>query len=158
MSADVTRIDVLKMLLYAPTPSAPRPGSRGIIGRTRLQKEVFLAQKALRDKQVKRKYGFMPYHYGPFSRQLYFDVNLLRSRGLVEEKTSLGGGGFSREYRLTGEGIRQVESMIQNAKLGKIFDVVREVKCKYNEMPLADLVEFTHKEFPEYVGKRTYDH
>lgn len=154
----MTRIDVLKMLLYAPSPSAPRPGSRGIIGKTRLQKEVFLVQKALRDKQVKRKYGFMPYHYGPFSRQLYFDVNLLRSQGLIEEKTSLDGSGFSREYKLTAEGIRQVKSMIQDAQLEKIYDIVREVKRKYNEMPLADLVEFTHKEFPEYVGKRTYNY
>jgi uncharacterized protein YwgA len=158
LSIEATRIDVLKMLLYAPSPSAPKPGSRGIIGKTRLQKEVFLAQKSLQDNHIKRKYGFMPYRYGPFSRQLYFDINLLQSQGLVEEKTDLGESGFTREYRLTAAGIREVESMIQNVEFKKIYDIVREIKRKYNETPLVDLVEFTHREFPEFLAEAAYNY
>jgi len=125
------------------------------MGRTRLQKEVFLAQKALKDKKIPRKYGFMPYHYGPFSRQLYFDINLLRAQGLVEEKTHSHPSGVFREFKLTSQGARDVESMIHGAQFKKIYETVRAVKRKYDDMPLVDLVELTHREFPEYVGEIT---
>jgi uncharacterized protein YwgA len=150
----VTRIDVLKMLLYAPSSTSSQARSNGIAGKTRLQKEVFLVQKALarEDKRIPRMYNFMPYHYGPFSRQLYFDINLLRSQGLVEEKIRSHWNGVFRGYRLTGKGIRQVEVMVQDPQYKRIFDLVRDVKQKHDSMPLMDLVELTHREYPEYVG------
>jgi len=152
LSSDVTRTDILKMLLYA--PGASRIPGRPVRGKTRLQKEVFLAQKAVKDRRIKRKYSFMPYHYGPFSRQLYFDVNWLQRKGLVEERTHLADRtGVYREFKLTPNGIREVESLIQKPEFKEVYDIVREVRRKYDEMPLEDLVEFTHREFPAYVGK-----
>ena len=152
LSSDVTRTDILKILLYA--PGASGISGRPVRGKTRLQKEVFLAQKALKDRGIKRKYSFMPYHYGPFSRQLYFDINWLRSKGLVKERTYLADRtGLYREFKLTPEGTREVESLIQKPEFKEVYEIVREVRRKYDEMPLEDLVEFTHREFPAYVGK-----
>jgi uncharacterized protein YwgA len=153
----VTRIDVLKMLLYAPSSASSRAGSNGIAGKTRLQKEVFLAQKSLEDKRIPRMYSFMPYHYGPFSRQLYFDVNLLRSQGLVDERIHSRPTGIFREFKLTAKAIREVEVMIQDPEYKRVFDIVRNVKQKYDEMPLVGLVELTHREYPEYMGKNAHD-
>jgi len=150
LGTEVTRIDILKMLLYAPGPSGT-PNSP-IIGKTRLQKEVFLAQKELRDRGIKRKYGFMPYHYGPFSRQLYFDINLLKSKGLVEEQTyETAQAGIYRKFKLTSKGVHDIEGLIQNEDLKDIYEAVKKVKHTYDGMALRDLVQFTHQKFPEYA-------
>jgi uncharacterized protein YwgA len=151
---DITRTDVLKMLLYAPGSS--RTPNRFIRGRTRLQKEVFLAQKALGDRGIRRKYGFMPYHYGPFSRQLYFDVNLLKKQGLVNETVRLEEEkGVYREFSLTNQGIDEVRNLLQIPKFLEIYKIVAKIKKDYDGMQLRDLVDLTHREYPEYVGKDT---
>ena len=149
----ITRIDILKMLLYA-------PDSFGVLnspvrGKTRLQKEVFLAQKALRDRKIKRLYGFMPYHYGPFSRQLYRDIEWLKQKGLVAVKShSTDGEGVYREFHLTSEGKREVERVLQDEEMRDVYEIVKRVKEQYDNMPLVRLVEYTHRAFPEY--KRNY--
>ena len=152
MQTEITRMDVLKMLLYAPNPS--KPLNHSINGKTRLQKEVFLAQKALSDKGIKRKYGFMPYHYGPFSRQLYFDINLLKKQGTVDEVTQLQDeSGLHREFRLTNRGIAEVTALLRDKKLLEIYMIVESVKREYDNMQLRDLVDLTHEKYPEYVGR-----
>lgn len=152
MDIDITRIDMLKMLLYA--PSSSKPPNHPISGKTRLQKEVFLAQKALSDKGLRRKYGFMPYHYGPFSRQLYFDINLLKKQGIVEEIIRLlDKTGLHREFRLTEQGVAEVKKLLCDKQFLEIYTIVEKVKKQYDDMQLRDLVDLTHKKFPEYVGK-----
>lgn len=153
MSIDVTRMDILKMLLYAPDSSGTL--NSPIKGKTRLQKEVFLAQKALEDMGIKRKYGFMPYFLGPFSRQLYFDMKWLEKKELVKESTYfMDEKGVYREFRLTDKGTREVECLIRNQEIKKIYDIVSQIKRKYSNMQLRDLVEFTHQEFPGYMHSR----
>ncbi len=148
---DLTRTDVLKMLLYAPDSSGVL--NSPIRGKTRLQKEMFLAQKALKDEGIKMKYSFRPYHYGPFSRQLYYDMALIEKEGNVTEDTYFEDQqGVYREFKLTPKGVLEVERLIQNSKFNRIYKIVREIKRKYHDMRLKELVEFTHREFPGYVG------
>jgi len=151
----ITRIDILKMLLYAPNSFGAL--NSPIRGKVRLQKEIFLAQKALRDRKIKRLYGFMPYHYGPFSRQLYRDVDWLEQKGLVEVKSyPIDDQGVYREFKLTSEGKREVECLLQDREMRDVYDIVKRVKEQYDNMPLVRLVEFTHRAFPEYKGKYEY--
>jgi uncharacterized protein YwgA len=152
LGIDVTRTDVLKMLLYAPDSSGMV--NSPVKGKTRLQKEVFLAQKALEDSGVKwkRRYGFRPYFLGPFSRQLYFDVKWLEKKGLVEENVYfVDEKGVYREFKLTPDGVREVERLVQGQESRKIYETVSQVKRAYGDMQLRELVEFTHREFPAYL-------
>jgi len=151
----ITRIDILKMLLYAPNSFGVF--NSPIKGKVRLQKEIFLAQKALIDKKIKRLYGFMPYHLGPFSRQIYRDIDWLEQKGLVEVKSyPIDDQGVYREFKLTSEGKREVERLLQDREMRDVYEIVKRLKEQYDNMPLVRLVEFTHRAFPEY--KRNYEH
>ena len=146
----LTRIDILLLLLHAPGPT--KKINEPIIGKTRLQKELFLAQKQLCDEKVKRPYPFMPYKIGPYSRELYNDIAWLVFRGLVEERRSpMFVNGIYHEFRLTHRGISEAENIIRERRLERIYDTIGSIKQKFNQMDLTGLVELTHRLFPEYV-------
>lgn len=151
---DLNRMDILLMLLHAPGPTGRI--NEPIRGRTRLQKELFLAQKQLSDEGVRRPYGFRPYIYGPYSRELYNDIEWLKSREIIREKRiPTSDEGIYVEFGLTPNGIKRVEAMIRNRRLERTYEVIRVIKQKHNRMDLTQLVELTHRLFPEYVGPRT---
>jgi len=138
------------MLLYA--PGQTRKKNEPVVGRTRLQKELFLAQKALIDKKIRRLYEFMPYYYGPFSRQLYVDLSWLQTEAVVEERTFIEDDkGMYREFLLTAKGVAETEALVTQDDMREIYEVVKSVKQQYNDMPLASLVDYTHKTWPDYV-------
>lgn len=142
--------DLLLLLLYA-------RGSSGQInepigGITRLQKELFLVQKRLKDEGIKYKYPFRPYRMGPFSRDLYRDVEWLKSEHIIEEKRLyLKNKGIYRIFKLTPKGRKEVSNLIKKPTTFRLLTVVEQIKRRYNSMNLLELVEFTHQVFPEYV-------
>lgn len=143
-------MDLLLLLLYA-------PGSLGQInepigGITRLQKELFLVQKMLQDEGIKYKYPFRPYRMGPFSRDLYKDIEWLKSEDVIEEKrVYFKNKGIYRIFKLTPKGRKEVSDLIKKPTTSRMLKVVEQIKRRYNSMNLLDLVEFTHQVFPEYV-------
>jgi len=70
---------------------------RGIEGRTRLQKTIFLLQKKYK---IDFGYEFVPYYFGPYSKKLQIEISALRSLGLVEVSPSIHG----EVHRLTRKG------------------------------------------------------
>lgn len=151
---EITRQDILLMLLLAENEEGKE--NKPIIGKTRLQKELFLSQKALKDFPVSRPYSFMPYHYGPYSRDIYNDIAWLGNKGWVEERSSRDSfRGIVREFLLTEEGVEETKRRIAQRSLNKQFQVIRNVKKEYDSMSITDLVEMTHKQYPEYVGPKT---
>lgn len=149
----MNRTDLLLLLLYAAGPSGKNCETIG--GKTRLQKEVFLAQKDLKDNNIKSNYYFRSYHYGPYSIELYDDVNWLASEGIIEiRKIRLEKRGIYTEYKLTRKGIEEMEQKLDDPKLKKSFDIISRIKKEYNKMSIVSLVEFTHKKYPEYDGKK----
>ena len=123
----MNRTDLLLLLLYAAGPSGKNCETIG--GKTRLQKEVFLAQKDLKDKQIKSNYYFRPYHYGPYSIELYDDVNWLASEDIIEiRKIRLEKKGIYTEYKLTNKGIKEMELKLDDPKMKKSFDIISRVK------------------------------
>lgn len=98
MKSDSIRRRTLILLLY----SAGRSGTHNepVLGITRLQKLLFLVSQ---DQKVKRiledSYEFLPYRYGPYSPQLYDDVEYLESFGIIEPEE----GGVKDKQRQRGE-------------------------------------------------------
>lgn len=149
----INRMDILLMLLLVEGPSGTI--NEPIRGKTRLQKELFLSQKKLKEKGVSKPYPFRPYHYGPYCREIYYDIELLKDEGMVEETTVFTKHvGIVREYKLTSKGIRKTNDMIEKRALGGQYDIIKEVKKKYNSMSVVELVNITHREHPEYVGHK----
>ncbi len=149
----MNRTDLLLFLLYAAGPSGKNCETIG--GKTRLQKEVFLAQKDLKDKNIKSNYFFRPYHYGPYSIELYDDVNWLASEGIIEiRKIRLEKRGIYTEYKLTSKGINEMEQKLDDPNMKISFDIISGIKKQYNKMNIVSLVEYTHNKYPEYDGSK----
>jgi uncharacterized protein YwgA len=146
--------DILLMLLYAPGPSGKV--NEPIRGKTRLQKELFLAQKQLQDEGVSRPFSFMPYDMGPYSKELYNTIDWLIHKGMIMEQQKITNYGIYREYTLTKKGVKEVEDRVRRPELNKIFNVIQIIKQKYNQMDLTQLVELTHLLYPEYVKKNSF--
>ena len=145
-------MDILLMLLLAEGKSGTI--NEPIKGKTRLQKELFLSQKKLKDSGVSELYSFRPYHYGPYSKEIYYDIKWLKKEGIVEEipiSTTLGG--TIRQFKLTAEGIRKTKEMIEKRELSYQYNLIREIKKNYNSMNVVELVNLTHRKYPEYVGR-----
>lgn len=144
--------DLLLLLLYARGSSGKINEQIG--GITRLQKELFLVQKTLQNEGIKYKYQFRPYRMGPFSRDLYRDIEWLKSENIVnEERLFLEDKGIYRIFKLTPKGLEEVSNLMKKPTTLRILKTVEQIKKRYNSMRLIDLVEFTHQAFPEYVQK-----
>ena len=81
------RTDLVLSLLYAPDASG-QFGSP-ILGVTRLVKLLFLLTiegDLLSDAEEGERFNFKPYKMGPFSAEVYDDVDFLVSLGLVESR------------------------------------------------------------------------
>ena len=63
---------------------------RELEGRKKLQKLLFLVEHWEKGRIVRSLgltgYRFKVYYYGPFSKEVYDDLDLLRKRGLIEEE------------------------------------------------------------------------
>jgi uncharacterized protein YwgA len=150
--SSITRIDMLQMLLLA--GGSEQPQNEPIVGKTRLQKELFLVHKSLRSAGFSLKsYSFKPYHYGPYCKDIYQDIDWLVNKGIVEERSVQSSySGIISMYVLTPQGVEQTQRLILDMDLEEAFNIIQEDKNKYNSMDVVDLVEFTHKVYPEYIG------
>lgn len=147
----LNRMDLLLLLLLA-------DGKKGINepieGKTRLQKQLFLSQKRLQDHKIDKPYSFRPYHYGPYCKEIYSDIDLLEKDGVVKEESKVDNyGGIVRVFSLTQQGIAEVQSMLKSTIIKEQFEIIRAVKREFNSMSVVDLVGYTHEAYKEYATK-----
>jgi len=153
----IDRTDMLLLLLYAPGPSGQI--CEPVKGKTRLQKEVFLTQKSLRDADIFTYYPFRPYTLGPYSKELYDDIEWMEYEGVLEvRKIDLGERGIYAEFGITDKGRMEIEEKIERLNLDKAFRVAEEIKSRFNTISVVDLVRLTHDLYPEYVGNSSDAH
>jgi uncharacterized protein YwgA len=136
--------------MNAPGPSGLE--NEPIRGRTRLQKELFLIQKRLMKGSLSVSFPFRPFKYGPFCKEVYDDVQYLKREGLLaEEKCYVPGKGVYVDFKLTEKGQSEATRLASTEEGEKLLKVAATVKKEFNQMGVADLVVFTHKEYPGYV-------
>jgi uncharacterized protein YwgA len=89
----LSRKELLVMLLYSPDASGSF--NRPVPGRTRLVKMMFLFKEEVYkkfkfDKVIEEKHlpRFAAWKFGPFSRDVYEDIDFLRTTGFVDVITS----------------------------------------------------------------------
>lgn len=127
-------------------------GEEPVEGRTRLQKMIFLIQKQLEESiSIGEVYEYFPYDYGPFSKELYEDLDELVKEGIIEEREETEEGEKKKYYyELTSKGRKLVDDELQNEELK---EKVEEIKSQYNEMNLPDLMDKIYSEYPDYAEK-----
>lgn len=84
MSGIDNRKDLLLLLLYMPGPSGELCAP--ITGRTRLMKLLFLMEHEIdlpRTLDIRNWYEFEPYTFGPFTHEVFEDIEFLQNVGLI---------------------------------------------------------------------------
>ena len=125
-----------------------------IRGKTKLQKLVFLLDKELNI--IKDQgYNFVPYKYGPFSKELIEDVEMLILTGLVETKEEVKE--FNGEevtiaiYKLTDRG-KNIARRIYDELTDEEKRRINKLK-EFNTGSARSLTEYVHRKYPEYVAQ-----
>ncbi|GAB6166182.1 hypothetical protein JCM19992_21820 [Thermostilla marina] len=113
---------------------------------TALMKYVFLLQMEANGRR--RFYQFVPYHYGPFAKELYSDLEQLRSQGLItidedteEEKTRIAVADVARAE----EALGQLPEDLR-ADVAAILD-------QYGELGHNRLLKTVYDRYPTYARK-----
>src|SRR2546425_1962281 len=81
------RTNLILALLYAPDGSGRE--SAPILGVTRLEKLLFLLTKEaglLTNADNEERFSFIPHKFGPFSSEVYDEVDFLEALGLVDSR------------------------------------------------------------------------
>ena len=181
----LTGKDILLLLLYAPnTDGEPC----GIMGRTRLTKMVFLFEKEVYedfkfDREIARDKlpAFYPWNYGPFSRDVYADIDFfvhiqfVRTRQCSDEQPLRE---EAEEYQLwetdlddpssTTSVTEYAQELIDLTVLGRQYVEDREVwsrlssnqqaaliefKRRFSEAPLFAILRYVYDRYPDMTSK-----
>lgn len=177
------RKDILLLMLYSPGTS--EDFNEPIVGRTRLVKMLFLFKKeALKHFRQGTKideenfYEFFPWDFGPFSVQVYDDLNFFILRDFVEssesEEESLPESAeewerwFSRtteesvpenlstygeeKLRLTGKGLAFAKELYEILSRAQ-RKLLRQFKRRTNAAPLRALLRYVYTNYDEMTAK-----
>ena len=132
-----------------------------IEGRTRLQKLVFLMQKQLEETGENplqsQNYEFIAYDYGPFSKELYEDLDATIERNMVEsEQESIGEDKDKYVYEIKTDGEQWVENQLSKEAAQRILTLAEEIKEEYGSVYLSDLIDEVYSQYPEYAENSIY--
>lgn len=158
--------DLVLLLLRAPTFGDSGRGR--VNGITRLEKLLFLASKQEElGTLVEDDYQFVAYNFGPYSRQVYEEVEILEQADLVREERAYGGEtldeleeidavgldreGIERRFVLTDDGEAVAELLAR--RFPEAAEKLARVKARYGDMPLARLVRYVYEQYPPYAEK-----
>lgn len=124
-------------------------------GRTRMQKFVFLAQQ----QKLGEIYKFIPFNYGPYSKELQNDVDDLITRRLIRQlEQDVGDGKKRYVYRITPEGEQLLASILASPEWKErtqaIFAALEDVKRQYHGATLERILHDIYTNYPEYASAK----
>lgn len=164
--------DLILALLYA--PGKGNVECEPIRGITRLEKLMFLLHEGEDLKNILREpLRFVPWDVGPYSAEIYDLLEMLIDGGLVvadEEKIvsywEVSDGRVIESdstddfmaladrpttvkvYKLTEKGKKVGRALFESLPSSKRTSLV-EIKVKFNQEPLKDLIRYVYKSFPK---------
>jgi hypothetical protein len=165
---ELDREDILLLLLSALSGCGTKHRVAGI---TRLEKMMFLLQKETAfSGKLRNKFDFEPWKFGPFSRQIYEDLDLLASLDLVEAEVQ-----ELPSYAEFTEGNNLIESEVDEPIVQKVFSLtdrgcrvaeklkaavserdwaeVTQLKKRFEKVPLTRLIQYVYQKYPETTSK-----
>lgn len=174
------RSDLLLLLLYV-RDRLGRTGS-GICGITRIQKLLFLATHELGcPVPIRNPYRFQPYRLGPFSAEVYDDIELLAQAGILSRQdvdpsgmpviqvdTAVAAGidrlnhnlaemerlnALSTLVSLTERGRRFAQALAESVSRNNpaLLATLQALKAVWVDRPLTELLGYVYRRYPEYT-------
>ena len=124
-----------------------------IKGKIRLEKMIFLLDQLIRRKHLHiadKLYDFRAYSYGPFSEDVYDDVELLKDLGLLRKE----GSEENPSYEITEKGKTLIEKMIEKGVMPEsLLGEVERIKRRWNCVDLYSLLRYIYENYKEYTQK-----
>lgn len=119
----------------------------GRLSPVQVQKLMFLFHEgARRQLDEDQFYNFSPYHYGPFSADIYYDLEALERRGLVEIVRSATG---KREgYLITPDGRAASEGIAGENR--RIHAYVGSLARWISKKSFPELLRYIYRRWPEF--------
>jgi uncharacterized protein YwgA len=119
------------------------PGHDGWIDRIRIMKGIFLLSKdAVRPPEL--NYRFVPYDYGPFTPEIYRDIDALLADGFIEPDT------YDRAYRVTDAGRVRLDHASFDTSAAARLD---ELRAEVTDLSFRELLRKVYQEHPESASR-----
>lgn len=178
------RKDLLLLLLYA--PGKTNEENEAVSGRTRLMKLMYLLDKELIELMpslktvVNQVYSFSPYHYGPFSKDVFDDIAFLENVHMVEEEDEgtpsmaeiaetrlyydellMDQMGIEDDQEIYSEPVFKLTEDRGKEFAQSLFDqlsqnekkLLKEFKARFNSLPLSTILRYVYTNYPESAVK-----
>ena len=134
--SQLTRRQEIVLAALATDPDA-------LFGPAQVQKMFFLLDEKIHEELGGKQFKFEPYHYGPFDKDVYVELEALERKGLV-----IINGESCRQYRLTPSGyLAGVEI------LGDFCERAQKYMSKLSKwilkLSFAELVGSIYKAYPD---------
>lgn len=114
--------------------------------RLRIIKTLFLLGREIKDPP--NFYNFSAYLYGPFSLDIYRDLDELLVGGYVRQEVTLPMN-WSR-YRLTTRGIEEAQKIQQEIQ-PSVIEKMEEIKRLVMGLSFLSLLKHVYSKYPEYA-------
>ncbi len=175
MADKFNRKDLLLLFLLSPGPT--KEEAEPITGRTRLMKLLYLLQQetpTVKLLELKNPYDFKPYHYGPFAKDVYDDLEFLENVGLIEvlqkgyaspveqnevdkliDDAVIGededtGILFNEEsYKLTARGLNFTKGKLAPTVPDQVLKEIQQLKSKFAKVPLSSVLRYVYVTHPD---------
>lgn len=146
---EMHRADWLLLLLAVRDAAEP-------LDPVRLQKGMFLLANETQLPQAQR-YDFFAYDYGPFSVDLYRDLDLLHRQGMIERMRAPGYTWF--RYRPTLRGLGDAERIVgqMDASQRSCAKVLQRLKHDVLRRGFRELLEYVYERYPEYAENSVFE-
>ena len=131
-------------------------------GVTKLQKLLFLVEKETEFFNTYEdvvSFNFAPYKMGPFSENVYTEVQFLREMKAIETEpmkskfgTEYDDSLSNKRFTITEKGMKiatELETILEPKYRYELSELIEE----YNSMDLRELLEYVYKEYPEFAEK-----
>lgn len=133
-----------------------------IEGVTKVQKLLFLIEQETEFFEAYRDsiaFEFAPYKMGPFSEQVYEELEFLLSLGAIKAEEMDKSGPTAHEselsekrFILTTKG-EKITAELETQLEERYRTELRELVEIYNPQSLKDLLEYVYMEYPEYAAE-----
>ena len=159
----------LILLLLAAESSKPELRFR-CDGITRLEKLLFLVEQETNvQSELDEPFTFEAYHYGPYSKDVYDEVDFLRGMQLLDERRVEVSSGLDlseeadmldaedvsadryveRRFQLTEDG-KNVARVLSTRLSSEGKAQLAGIKKRYGSMPLRQLLRYVYSRYPDY--------
>ena len=118
-----------------------------------VQKLFFLLDRNIADHIGGPHFDFEPYDYGPFDKQVYYDLEAMASEGLIEVSESYPRS--SRTYRLTEEG-REIGTKALATIATPVQDYIVKIVNFVRSRSFAQLVSIIYAAYPEMKANSVF--